>query len=327
MNLITNKIFNFKIYFLESRSVILAVACKHLRAHMARRDELKLCAEILGEIITHLNKLRQEQQDKPSNTLQHDLDALCRNILEILIQTILIIMEGSPTVLSPLVAVLLGLLEQLDETPYKHLWDEMSKSGDPKELKDFLHRSLLVFKELLTQDWQVFPSDWLVMKLAANDIIRKALEEFAKPLVFRFLGPNTFDSQLWWSYFSLAVSFLTQPCLQLEQYHEAKRRKILHAHGDMRVLMGFQILSMWSQLGEHKLHFIPSMVGPFLEVTLVPEPALRKATLTVFYDMMQCEQGSRGSFRLVESELIDKLDLLISENKGDDEYRELFSTM
>uniref|UniRef100_A0A182TZ96 DOCKER domain-containing protein n=1 Tax=Anopheles melas TaxID=34690 RepID=A0A182TZ96_9DIPT len=36
---------------------------------------------------------------------------------------------------------------------------------------------------------------------------------------------------------------------------------------------------------------------------------------------------SRGSFRLVESELIDKLDLLISENKGDDEYRELFSTI
>uniref|UniRef100_A0A182MH79 DOCKER domain-containing protein n=1 Tax=Anopheles culicifacies TaxID=139723 RepID=A0A182MH79_9DIPT len=40
-----------------------------------------------------------------------------------------------------------------------------------------------------------------------------------------------------------------------------------------------------------------------------------------------CDTVSRGSFRLVESELIDKLDLLISENKGDDEYRELFSTI
>lgn len=29
----------------------------------------------------------------------------------------------------------------------------------------------------------------------------------------------------------------------------------------------------------------------------------------------------------VESELIDKLDILISENKGDDEYRQLFNTM
>lgn len=239
----------------------------------------------------------------------------------------MIIMEGNTSVLSALVAVLLGLLQQLDESHYQRLWDEKSPDGDTKEIKDFLHRSLLVFKELLTQDWQVFPSDWLVMKMAVNDVVRKALEEFAKPLVFRFLNDPAFDSQLWWNYFSLAVAFLTQPCLQLEQYHESKRRKILIQHGDMRVLMGFQILSMWSQLGEHKLNFIPSMVGPFLEVTLVPEPALRKATLSVFYDMIHCEQASRSNFRLVESELIDKLDLLISENKGDEEYRELFNTM
>lgn len=38
-------------------------------------------------------------------------------------------------------------------------------------------------------------------------------------------------------------------------------------------------------------------------------------------------QAARGSFRLIESELIDKLDSLINENKGDDDYRELFSTM
>lgn len=113
--------------------------------------------------------------------------------------------------------------------------------------------------------------------------------------------------------------------------------------------MGFQILSMWSQLGssvvllydrlliffklkcitlgECKLHFIPSMVGPFLEVTLVPEIELRKATLHIFFDMMECEQRARGNFRQVECELIDKLDILISENKGDDEYRRLFNTM
>ncbi|KAM8705044.1 hypothetical protein ACLKA7_009497 [Drosophila subpalustris] len=311
----------------DSRTVVLSVACKHLRMHLSRRDELRLCAEILSEILTQLYELQREQRDKVTNTLQHDLDSLCKNILGILIRTISIIMEGSNAVLPQLVACLLGLLQLLDETHYKRFWDELTPNKDPRDIKDFLSKSLLVYEELLTQDWLVYPNDWLVMKLAANDVLRKSLEEFAKPLVYRFLGPQAFDSQLWWSYFSLAVTFLTQPSLQLEQYREPKRLKILHSHGDMRVLMGFQILSMWSQLGEQKLHFIPSMVGPFLEVTLVPEPALRKATLSVFYDMMQCEQAARGSFRLVESELIDKLDLLISENKGDDEYRELFSTM
>jgi hypothetical protein len=51
--------------------------------------------------------------------------------------------------------VLIGLLQQLDETHYKNLWDEITACGDYKEMKDFLHRSLLVFKELLTQNWQV----------------------------------------------------------------------------------------------------------------------------------------------------------------------------
>ncbi|XP_032308496.1 dedicator of cytokinesis protein 3 isoform X1 [Drosophila ananassae] len=311
----------------DSRTVVLSVACKHLRMHLGRRDELRLCAEILSEILSQLHELQKEQRDKVTNTLQHDLDSLCKNILGILIRTISIIMEGSNAVLPQLVACLLGLLQLLDETHYKRYWDELSPNKDPRDLKEFLSKSLQVYEDLLAQDWHVFPNDWLVMKLAANDVLRMSLEEFAKPLVYRFLGTQAFDSQLWWCYFSLAVSFLTQPSLQLEQYREPKRLKILHSHGDMRVLMGFQILSMWSQLGEQKLHFIPSMVGPFLEVTLVPEPALRKATLSVFYDMMQCEQAARGSFRLVESELIDKLDLLISGNKGDDEYRELFSTM
>jgi dedicator of cytokinesis protein 3 len=304
----------------ETRSIILIVACQHFAYHFSRRDELKLCSEILGEILIHLKDLRKDEEEN----IDMELFELCRSILGALTGTVMIILTESVNVLSSLIVVLLGLLELMKEEHYKVVFDDLSQCGETKELKDFLHRSLLVFKELLTQD--VFPKDWLVMKMSVNHIIRKALEEFAKPLVYRFLG-QSFDSQLWCSYFNLAVTFLTQPSLQIEHYHEAKRRKILTLYGDMRVSMGIQILSMWSQLGNHKLHFIPSMVGPFLEVTLVPEPDLRKSTLSVFYDMMQCEQADRGSFRLVESELIDKLDILISENKGDDEYREVFSTM
>ncbi|XP_050087293.1 dedicator of cytokinesis protein 3 isoform X2 [Anopheles aquasalis] len=319
----------------ELRSVILAIACKHLRVHLARRDELRLCTEILAEVLIKLYEARAKTGEKPSNTIHHDLDTLFASIFPILLQTINILSNGgNESLVCSLFAVKLGLLQLLDESHYQRMWDRQSgaspggtTAGSAKELRDFIQQCLAIFKDMLEQDWMIFSKDWLVMKMAANDVVRRTLEELAKPLVYRFLGPHSFDSQLWWSYFSVAVIFLTQPSLQIEQYHETRRRKILSTHGDMRVMMGFQILSMWAQLGEHKLHFIPSMVGPFLEVTLVPEPALRKATFTVFYDMMQCEQVSRGSFRLVESELIDKLDLLISENKGDDEYRELFSTI
>lgn len=45
------------------------------------------------------------------------------------------------------------------------------------------------------------------------------------------------------------------------------------------------------------------MVGPFLEVTLVPESDLRKATLNIFFDMMHIEEKIRGNFKQVSFEI------------------------
>ncbi|KAF2896229.1 hypothetical protein ILUMI_09945 [Ignelater luminosus] len=325
-NLVTSKLFQDD----DSRNMLLANACKHLRYHLIHRDELRLCTEILGEILSFLCKQRKqcEEQGKINNCIHHDVDTLCVNTFDVLIQTVLIIIDKNTMVIGRLVACLIGTLQLLDEFHYKRLWETlMGPNHDRKPLKDFLMRVFLVFRELVKQE--VYPPDWLVIKMVANNIMLKALQELAQPLAFKFLDIRAgyFDKELWTSYFNLAVDYLTQQSLQLEQFSEVKREKIIEKYGDMRVLMGFQILSMWSQLGEHKLHFIPSMVGPFLEVTLVPEIELRKATLHIFFDMMECEQKVRGNFRQVESELIDKLDILISENKGDDEYRRLFNTI
>lgn len=45
------------------------------------------------------------------------------------------------------------------------------------------------------------------------------------------------------------------------------------------------------------------MVGPILEVTLTPEVELRKATIPIFFDMMQCEFNfsGNGDFHMVRS--------------------------
>ncbi|KAK0167462.1 hypothetical protein PV327_004857 [Microctonus hyperodae] len=307
----------------ESRNLLLITICKHLSVHLARREELRSCTDIIGEILSFLYK-RGCDTNKVNNCIHHDVEILCLSIFDVLIETILIIVTANGPVLGCLVGCLIGLLQQLDEYHYPRLWEALTPNGERKPLKDFLLRIFLVLHDLMRLE--IFPPDWLVMRMQANNIILKSLEELAQPLAFKFLHVN-FDSQLWSTYFNLAVAYLTQPSLQLEQFSEVKREKIVEKYGDMRVLMGFQILSMWSQLGERKLEFIPGMVGPFLEVTLVPESELRKATLHIFFDMMECEQRARGSFKSVESELIDKLDILISENKGDDEYRQLFNTM
>lgn len=87
--------------FAESRNILLANACKHLRSHLTRRDELKLCTEILGEILSFLYKQRKqcEEQGKMNNCIHHDVDTLCISTLDVLIQTILVIIDKDTKVI------------------------------------------------------------------------------------------------------------------------------------------------------------------------------------------------------------------------------------
>ncbi|XP_042170165.1 dedicator of cytokinesis protein 1-like [Oncorhynchus tshawytscha] len=76
--------------------------------------------------------------------------------------------------------------------------------------------------------------------------------------------------------------------------------------------------------GPHKIKFIPEMVGPILEMTLVPEIELRKATIPIFFDMMQCEFHFTCSFQRFENEIITKLDHEVEGGRGDEQYKVLF---
>ncbi|NXX30250.1 DOCK5 protein, partial [Nicator chloris] len=126
-------------------------------------------------------------------------------------------------------------------------------------------------------------------------VFLRAVNQFTSVLNRFFLDQTSFELQLWNNYFHLAVAFLTHESLQLETFSQAKRSKIIKKYGDMRKEIGFKIRDMWYNLGPHKIKFIPAMVGPILEVTLVPEPELRKATIPIFFDMMQCEFNFSGN--------------------------------
>ncbi|POI30111.1 hypothetical protein CIB84_006139, partial [Bambusicola thoracicus] len=196
-----------------------------------------------------------------------------------------------------------------------------------------------------------------------------------------------FILQLWNNYFHLAVAFITQDSLQLENFSHAKYNKIQNKYGDMRRLIGFAIRDMWyklgreqsqqtvlvtehtvdalklkcqaiaavyitpkgpssgtqgkilcdwldvkylichSVLGQNKICFIPGMVGPILEMTLIPEVELRKATIPIFFDMILCEYQRTGEFKKFENEIILKLDHEVEGGRGDEHYMQLFESM
>ncbi|XP_021369195.1 dedicator of cytokinesis protein 4-like isoform X3 [Mizuhopecten yessoensis] len=222
-----------------------------------------------------------------------------------------------------LISCLVDMLRLMDEDHYEAV---MKMFPEQPPLKDFLLRVFLTFQELIKPE--VFPQHWTVMRLVTNNVIFTAVEYFSQALTKHFLHSEDFDLSLWQHYFNLSVAFITQPSLQLEKYSEAKRKKTKERYNDMRVPMGYQIQTLWEKLGNNQRHFIPSLIGPFLEVTLVPEHELRSATLPIFYDMMKCEQRVNRNFLLVENEMIEKLDIFITTcSKGDNQYKELFKAI
>ncbi|XP_061495992.1 dedicator of cytokinesis protein 4 isoform X4 [Rhineura floridana] len=310
----------------ESRYILLPVILHHLYVHLQEQKDLITCARILSNIFCLIKKNSSEK------SVLEEIDVIVNSLLDVLLRTILEITSrpqpaGSATrlqfqdVTGEFVSCLLSLLRQMTDRHYQQLLERF-KTRD--ELRDFLLQIFTVFRILIRPE--MFPKDWTVMRLVANNVIITTVLYLSDALRKNFLNEN-FDYKIWDSYFYLAVIFINQLCLQLEMFTPSKKKKALEKYGDMRVTMGCEIFSMWQNLGEHKVHFIPSLIGPFLEVTLIPQPDLRNVMIPIFHDMMDWEQRRSGNFKQVEAKLIDKLDSLMSEGKGDETYRELFNSI
>ncbi|XP_038636091.1 dedicator of cytokinesis protein 4 isoform X1 [Scyliorhinus canicula] len=310
----------------DSRCILLPVVLHHLHMHLQEQKDLIMCARILSTMFCLIKK------DSTEATISEEVDMLVDSLLGVLLRTILEISNrpqpSGPAirlqfqdVTGEFVACLLALLRQMTDKHYQQLLVSFTSKDD---LRDFLLQIFTVFKILIRPE--MFPKDWTIMRLVTNNVIITTILYLSDALRKNFLN-ESFDFKVWDSYFYLAVIFINQPCLQLELFSPSKRKKVLEKYGDMRVMMGCEIFSMWQNLGEHKLHFIPGLIGPFLEVTLVPQADLRNVMIPIFHDMMDWEQRRTGNFKQVEAKLIDKLDSLMSEGKGDETYRELFNSI
>uniref|UniRef100_A0AAY4C004 Dedicator of cytokinesis 3 n=1 Tax=Denticeps clupeoides TaxID=299321 RepID=A0AAY4C004_9TELE len=316
--------------FPDSRRILLPVVLHHIHLHLRQQKELLICSGILSSIFSIIKSSSLEC------SVQEEVEMVVESLLDVLLQTLLSIMNRSQSqeavrgqrcpqctaeITGEYVSCLLSLLRQMTDIHFQHLLDNFQSK---EELKEFLLKIFCVFRNLMKLS--IFPRDWNVMRLLSSNIIVTTVQ-YLSPTLHKNFTDADFDFKVWNSYFSLAVLYINQPSLQLESLTPAKRKKVLDKYGDMRVMMAYELFSMWQNLSENKIHFIPGMIGPFLGVTLVPQVEVRNIMIPIFHDMMDWEQRKNGNFKQVEAELIDKLDSLVSEGKGDENYRELFSLL
>lgn len=289
----------------------------------------------MAECVTIMNNLLELLHRKDVGST----DADTRTIMLILLRTVIqssIAMDRDNPLVGNLVSIMLGIFHSMDVTHYSAYVSHFSTRFD---LQDFLTEILLVFKDLVSKP--VFSNDWMDMIMHQNTVILDSLRQFAKIIMDHFHSP--FEKQVWSNFFHCSIAFLIQTPLQLDQFSENKRLTILNRYKDIRRDTAYEIRSMWLNLGEQKTHFVPQLVGPLLEMSLIPELELRKATIPIFFDMMQCEYYTskfiaesygdtkrnnahyKGNFNDFEKEMIEKLDILVEGGRGDHEYMDLFS--
>ncbi|KAK3913017.1 Dedicator of cytokinesis protein 1 [Frankliniella fusca] len=322
-------------YRQKSKSVakiakVLGASKYKLHEHHGYAEEVELCVKILSDIMNLLFFA-----DVGPTIL--DVTEVMLTTLRTVIQTTIAMDRESPLV-GNLVAVMLAIFRQMTAHHFEHYISHFATNTD---LLDFLMEILLVFKDLVSRP--VFPPDWSEMIMLQNNVILKALRFFSHTIRDHFFQP--FEHQAWNNFFHCAIAFLTQPALQLDNFSCNKRARIVSRYRDMRRETGFEIRSMWFNLGQAKIQFVPGLVGPFLEMTLIPETELRKATIPIFFDMMQCEFYSsrhpgesfadtkrdsshiKAHFSEFENEMIAKLDTLVEGGRGDEHYKELFNSI
>ena len=103
--------------------------------------------------------------------------------------------------------------------------------------------------------------------------------------------------------------------MQVESMKRQGRFSIeIDSIGDLRRPIALRMVETWRVCPE-RMQVVPTLVGPLLELTLVPVREIRQTILPLLIGMMDAEQKTKGSFKQMETELIDKLDILINENK------------
>uniref|UniRef100_A0A8C1NNF9 Dedicator of cytokinesis 5 n=1 Tax=Cyprinus carpio TaxID=7962 RepID=A0A8C1NNF9_CYPCA len=302
----------FSLVLLDCRDVLLPLITDQLSGQLddnSNKPDLEACVQLLSTV---LDMLDCKDVGPTSGHVKLIVDRLLRRVN----RTVINLSLDSPFI-GHYLACMTAILKQMEDAHYAQY---ISTFKTRQDIIDFLMETFIMFKNLMGN---VFPPDWMIMNLHQMKVFLRAIDQYSDVLNKYFLDAAHFHLQLWNNYFYLIVAFLTHKSLQLESFSLEKRDKILNKYGDMRKSIGFKLREMWNNLGQHKMKFIPAMVGPILEATLVPEPELRKATIPIFFDMMQCEHhfSTDHTFQKFENELITKLDQEVEGGRGDEQYK------
>ncbi|KAI9158566.1 Dedicator of cytokinesis protein 1 [Paramyrothecium foliicola] len=197
------------------------------------------------------------------------------------------------------------------------------------DLTTVLENLLRVHMSILTG--QAFPSDWLSVHIYHHKSTMHTLQYLSNIMLESFLPDpdeaETFNTELWKSFFTTLLKLVGSPSLALETFPEQKRRAVWKIAGDVREHGAELLRRMWEaigwettpderarygvpKIGGYQVQYVPTLVGPIVELCLSVHEGLRKMAVEVLQTMIISEWTLSEDLSVIQTEMIDSLDRL-----------------
>ena len=192
-------------------------------------------------------------------------------------------------------------------------------------LEDVLHAQLSIL------DCEAFPPDWLSIRIYHHKSTMKTLEFLASILLETFLpdpdDAENYNTELWKIFLTALLKLVGSDALALETFPEQKRRAVWKIGGDVREQGAELLRRTWeaigwetspeerqkyglAKMGGYQVQYVPTLVGPIVELCLSVHEGLRRVAVEVLQSMIVSEWTLSEDLSVIQTEMIDCLDRL-----------------
>ncbi|KAL2149725.1 hypothetical protein VTH82DRAFT_8377 [Thermothelomyces myriococcoides] len=176
---------------------------------------------------------------------------------------------------------------------------------------------------------EAFPPGWLSVHIYHHKSTMRTLQYLAGILLESFLPEpdeaENFNTELWKLFFTTLLQLVGSPSLALETFPEQKRRAVWKIAGDVREHGAELLRRTWeaigwdttieeraryglAKMGGYQVQYVPTLVGPIVELCLSVHEGLRRMAVEVLQTMIVSEWTLSEDLSVIQTEMIDCLD-------------------
>ncbi|KAI0420378.1 SH3 domain-containing protein [Xylaria grammica] len=325
----------------EQRSALSANTVRWIAPHWGRtdevteqwRDQVRLCCSVLASQIHYLNSEIPDYVPKIVDSFLA-IQATERKPKD---RFSLLFPTSYPFPSKPLPGEPVNFDEPLIELSTLLSASSNSPNGMQLELSvdditTVLKNTLQVHLSIL--EGEAFPSNWLSVYTYHHKSTMRTLQYLASILLDSALpdpdDAEDFDTELWRLFFMTLLKLVGSGCLALETFPEQKRRAVWKIAGDVREHGAELLRRTWeavgwetssdermryglSKMGGYQVQYVPTLVGPIVQLCLSVHGGLRKVAVEVLQTMIVSEWTLSEDLSVIQTEMIDCLDLFFKD--------------